>query len=83
MTANADNDNAPAVPGRILRLKQGFNPNSSSIGTIVYALPAAALALPAVFGAATAAIMAALPAHPREGDEDNDEDDREHEHEGV
>ncbi len=81
MTANPDNDNAPAVPGRILRLKQGFNPNSSSIGTIVYALPAAALVLPAVFGAATAAIMAALPAPARDGDEDNDE--AEHENEGA
>ena len=28
---------APA--GRILRLKYGYNPNSSSIGTIVFALP--------------------------------------------
>ena len=40
--------------GRILRLKLGFNPNSSSIGTIVFAMPAAMIGLTVAFGAAAA-----------------------------
>jgi hypothetical protein len=31
-------------PGRILRIKQGFNPNSSSIGSIIFALPVSLMA---------------------------------------
>ncbi len=57
-------------PGRILRLKQGYNPNSSSIGTIVFAIPTLVLALPAIFGAATAVILAALPCDREESDEE-------------
>ena len=57
---NRDNT-SDSGSGRILRLKQGYNPNSSSIGSIVFAVPALILALPAVFGAATAVILAALP----------------------
>jgi len=46
--------------GKILRLKQGYNPNSSSIGSIIFAVPTLILALPAIFGAAPAVILAAL-----------------------
>jgi hypothetical protein len=46
--------------GRILRLKQGYNPNSSSIGTIVFALPAALLGATAAFGVAASLIVSAL-----------------------
>jgi len=35
--------------GRVLRVKQGYNPNSSSLGTIIFAFPAAMLAAPIVF----------------------------------
>jgi hypothetical protein len=31
-------------PGRILRIKHGFNPNSSSIGSIIFALPVSLMA---------------------------------------
>ena len=48
------------VKGRILRLKQGYNPNSSSIGTIVFAMPAALLASTVAFGAAAAFIATAF-----------------------
>ena len=48
--------------GRILRLKQGYNPNSSSIGTIVFALPAALMASTVAFGAAAAFICSAFSA---------------------
>ena len=44
--------------GRILRVKLGYNPNSSSLGSIVFAVPAAMLAVPAVFNAIAAAISA-------------------------
>jgi len=46
--------------GRILRLKQGYNPNSSSIGTIVFAMPAALLATTVAFGTAAGVIATAL-----------------------
>jgi hypothetical protein len=44
--------------GRILRVKLGYNPNSSSLGSIVFAVPAAMLAVPVVFNAVAAAISA-------------------------
>jgi len=37
--------------GRVLRVKQGYNPNSSSLGTIIFAFPSAMLAAPIVFSA--------------------------------
>ncbi len=48
------------APGRILRLKLGFNPSSSSIGTIVFAMPAAMIGLTVAFGAAAALSCSAL-----------------------
>jgi len=48
------------LKGRILRVKQGYNPNSSSMGSIVFALPAALLGTTTVFGAVSGAIMAAF-----------------------
>jgi hypothetical protein len=41
----------PSRKGRILRVKLGYNPNSSSIGTILFAIPATLLAAGAVLGA--------------------------------
>ncbi len=58
----SDDAKANDVHGRILRLKQGYNPNSSSIGTIVFAMPAALLASTVAFGAAAAFITSALSA---------------------
>ena len=46
--------------GRILKLQQGYNPNSSSIGTIVFALPVTLLAATAAFGTAAGIIAAAF-----------------------
>lgn len=46
--------------GKILRVKQGYNPNSSSIGSIIFVLPTALLGVTAGFGAVSGAIMAAL-----------------------
>jgi len=48
--------------GKILRVKQGYNPNSSSIGSIIFVLPAALLGMTAVFGAVSGVIMSTLMA---------------------
>jgi len=37
--------------GKILRIKQGYNPNSSSMGSIIFVLPALLLGITAIFGA--------------------------------
>jgi hypothetical protein len=37
--------------GKILRIKQGYNPNSSSMGSIVFVLPAILLGITVIFGA--------------------------------
>lgn len=43
--------------GRILRVKTGYNPNSSSMGSIVFALPVALLAITAGFAVVSGIIM--------------------------
>lgn len=43
--------------GNILRVKQGYNPNSSSIGSIVFAVPTMLLVSSAIFGTATTIIF--------------------------
>lgn len=45
--------------GRILRIKAGYNPNSSSLGTIIFAVPAAMLLAPALYNAIAAALTSA------------------------
>lgn len=44
--------------GKILKIKQGYNPNSSSIGSIVFAVPSMLLIASAIFGAATSIVFA-------------------------
>jgi hypothetical protein len=46
--------------GKILRIKQGYNPNSSSLGSILFALPAALLGITVTFGAVSGLIAAAF-----------------------
>jgi len=46
--------------GRILRVKQGYNPNSSSMGSIIFIFPAALLAVTVGFGMISGAIMSAF-----------------------
>jgi len=41
----------PEAAGKVLRVKQGYNPNSSSMGSIVFVLPAALFVVTVVFGA--------------------------------
>ncbi|MFO7900136.1 MAG: hypothetical protein R6V58_13885 [Planctomycetota bacterium] len=47
--------------GRVLRVKEGFNPNSSSLGSIVFSIPTALMAAPVVLGAAAAWIGSGAP----------------------
>ena len=46
--------------GKILRLKQGYNPNSSSLGSVVFALPAALFGVTISFGLASSIITSAF-----------------------
>jgi hypothetical protein len=50
--------------GRVLRVKEGFNPNSSSLGSMIFSIPAALLAAPPLL-AAVAALLAARLAKKR------------------
>ena len=52
------------VRGRILKLKLGYNPNSSSVGSGVYVLPVILLGITTLFGAAAGIISSAF-AHGR------------------
>ncbi|MHC4645530.1 MAG: hypothetical protein ACYTBJ_08505 [Planctomycetota bacterium] len=53
--------------GKILRLKQGYNPNSSSMGSIIFVLPAALLGITVGFGLVSGIIASAFIRH---GDND-------------
>lgn len=46
--------------GRVLKVKQGYNPNSSSMGSIIYAFPTAMLGVTALFGMVVGAVASAL-----------------------
>lgn len=50
--------------GRVLRIKEGYNPNSSSLGSIVFSFPAALLAAPVLLAGAAAWIAARVAAGP-------------------
>lgn len=54
--------------GRVLRVKEGFNPNSSSLGSIVFSVPAALLAVPVLLAGAAALIVARMPRPGQIGD---------------
>jgi len=56
--AEACAGNAGHGRGRILRLKQGYNPNSSSMGSIVFVLPVALGGITLGFGLASSIILA-------------------------
>ncbi|MCP3943245.1 MAG: hypothetical protein GY710_17400 [Desulfobacteraceae bacterium] len=58
--------------GKILRVKQGYNPNSSSIGSIVFAIPTMLLISSAIFGTATTIIFSK---YLKKTDKDNSRQD--------
>jgi hypothetical protein len=61
------------APGRILRVKQGYNPNSSSLGSIVFALPAVLLGATVGFGALSGIIMSAFLGDRKKSDDETPE----------
>lgn len=46
--------------GRILRVKQGYNPNSSSIGSVIFSMSAAIIPATIIFGMVAGAISSAV-----------------------
>ena len=46
--------------GRVLRIKEGFNPNSSSCGSIVFTIHSAMIAAPVLLAGAAAWIAARM-----------------------
>jgi ABC-type multidrug transport system permease subunit len=50
--------------GKILRVKQGYNPNSSSMGSIVFVLPAILFLITVIFGAFSGLLGAILARNP-------------------
>jgi hypothetical protein len=58
--------------GRILRVKQGYNPNSSSMGSMVFSLPAVLLAVTVGFGAVSGIIMSAFIKRDNKSAESNE-----------
>jgi hypothetical protein len=44
-------------PGKMLRIKQGFNPNSSSMGSIIFALPVSLMAATVGFSAISGLVL--------------------------
>ena len=63
--------------GRVLRVKTGYNPNSSSIGSIVFALSAKVLPATAAFGAVAGLIYAAFLRPDRRTHEPDGKDEEE------
>ena len=54
-----DSSKLPAK-GKILRVKLGYNPNSSSIGSMVFAIPVAMLGVAVGFGTLSGIIVSAF-----------------------
>jgi hypothetical protein len=73
MRNNGINETFRNTKGKILRVKQGYNPNSSSMGSMVFSLPAVLLAVTVGFGAVSGIIMATFIKRddkPAESDKD-------------
>ena len=56
MKSTLTHDN-PSLKGKILRIKHGYNPNSSSIGSVIFALPVALFGVTLGFGVISSIIM--------------------------
>ena len=46
--------------GKILKVKHGYNPNSSSMGSLIYALPVSVMAVTGGFAVVSALILTAF-----------------------
>lgn len=67
-------NNLPHAPtegqGKVLALKEGYNPNSSSLGSIVFSYPEAWLLAPVIAGTVTAATVAFFMKKSGKGDDE-------------
>ena len=61
--------------GKILRLKVGYNPNSSSIGSIIFAIPTMLFISSIIFGTATTFVFSRSVKSPTGGSQNDDEKD--------
>ena len=48
------------LKGKILRVKQGYNPNSSSIGSVIFSMSAAVIPASILFGMVAGAISTSI-----------------------
>lgn len=63
--------------GKVLRVKEGYNPNSSSLGSIVFSFPVALLAVPIVLSTAAALIAVKFTTNSeKESEEKNEEQEK-------
>ena len=66
--------NLPSAPtegrGKVLALKEGYNPNSSSLGSIVFSYPEAFLLAPVIAGTVTAVAVAFFNKKSKKDDSD-------------
>ena len=58
--------------GKILRVKQGYNPNSSSMGSIIFAFPAALMGIAAGFSIISGIIMSKIVKKNENEDEEKE-----------
>ena len=57
---NLKDGSLSSTQGKILRVKLGYNPNSSSIGSMVFAIPATMLGVAVGFGTLSGIIVSAF-----------------------
>ena len=57
---NLKDGSLSSAKGKILRVKLGYNPNSSSIGSMVFAIPATMLGVAVGFGTLSGIIVSAF-----------------------
>lgn len=60
--------------GKILKVKHGYNPNSSSMGSLIYALPVSMMAVTGGFAVVSALILTAFSMKLRGKIEDSGQD---------
>ena len=59
--------------GKILRVKLGYNPNSSSIGSMIFAMPVAMLSAAVAFGTVSGLIFSAFSKKKNTTDAENED----------
>lgn len=68
MVLRMNNMKPDAKKGQIFRVKHGYNPNSSSMGSLIYALPVSMMAVTGGFALVSALILTAFVKKARKRD---------------